>query len=1209
MDKYNFQKLTPINNVELNVYESALDFVFQNDDVKNVAVSGAYSAGKSSILDSYKTKHDDIRFLHISLAHFKSPTEKEDEKSETKESVLEGKILNQLIHQIDSEKIPQTNFKVKRKIDNKKIVKTVALAIVAIVMILHLTMFNSWQVFVNGISANWLIWLKNILSLATYSESRIFSGIFLFMAFSIMLSKITKAQKNKNILKKISLQGNEIEIFEESEDSYFDKYLNEVLYLFENSDADVIVFEDMDRYNANQIFQRLREVNTLVNNQLKKENKNPLRFFYLLRDDIFISKDRTKFFDYIMPVVPVIDSSNSYDQFIAHFKAGGIFELFKENFLQDVSLYVDDMRILKNIYNEFVVYNNRINTTEQDYNKLLALIIYKNIFPRDFSDLQLNKGFVHTIFAKKEEFINNEIKSIDIEIEKLQEKIELATNENLNSVEELNAVYNPKIQDLQRYYNRQNEINNLIDEMSVRKEAIENRINDKIDVLKDKIQELENEKQTISNKKLKEIITRKNIRVIFETTYTNEIGIETDFNEIKESPYFDLIKYLIRNGYINETYADYMTYFYENSLSRIDKTFLRSISDKKAKEYTYQLKSPQMIIERLSDVSFDEEEILNFDLFCFLLATPKYDEQLHRFLVQLENKNNFKFVHGCFVSERKIEQLVLKLNNQWQRFFFEILTNGVFNESQIKQYSVYTIYYSQHILNKVNNEKCLTDYISDKSNYLDIENPNIEKLIKGFKLIDICFKSINYDTANKDLFTAVYENNLYKITFEHITLMLKTFYGVEESKDFNHKNYTLISSLPESPLTQYVDENINNYLEIIIDHCEENIVDDEAVVFSILNNSEITLENKLAYIEALKTPIRLLKNVTDKDTWSSLLQNNLVEYSENNILEYFFNSEKNLDNSLIEFVNNQDNPLDFSASIGGFGKDASSSFFKATIVCNDLNNEKYREIMKSLRRYYDSFKTEGISDDKIDILIDLETIRMSQDSLLFIRENYSSNTLNFIEKNVDSYVDDIISDDTFDFDEMIDVLSLDVSDERKISLIGFTNEAISIIDSGYSDAVKIHILNNNLDEGDIPKLIASYPHESNALKSEIENSAIKHRQTIFSESYPLSIELFEKLTTYTSLSNSDKIEFFIIVLPTLDEGQATTYLNILRLNNYVRLFDRGRPKFEVNNVNERILEIFKNKNWITKYETDKDDASYYRAFGRKLQDESPKELL
>ena len=136
----------------------------------------------------------------------------------------------------------------------------------------------------------------------------------------------------------------------------------------------------------------------------------------------------------------------------------------------------------------------------------------------------------------------------------------------------------------------------------------------------------------------------------------------------------------------------------------------------------------------------------------------------------------------------------------------------------------------------VNNEKSLTDYISDNSNYLDIENPNIDKLIKGFKLINICFKSINYDIANKDLFIAVYENRLYQITFGHITLMLKTFYGIEESEDFNHKNYTLILSLPESPLAQYINGNINYYIEIIINHCEGSIVDDESVVLSMLNN-------------------------------------------------------------------------------------------------------------------------------------------------------------------------------------------------------------------------------------------------------------------------------------------------------------------------------------------------------------------------------------
>lgn len=87
--KYHFERLTPTDNVKLNVYEDAIDYVFNNPDVRNIAISGAYSAGKSSVLASYKKKHSDKSFLHISLAHFKSPNEKDE--TEVKESILEGK--------------------------------------------------------------------------------------------------------------------------------------------------------------------------------------------------------------------------------------------------------------------------------------------------------------------------------------------------------------------------------------------------------------------------------------------------------------------------------------------------------------------------------------------------------------------------------------------------------------------------------------------------------------------------------------------------------------------------------------------------------------------------------------------------------------------------------------------------------------------------------------------------------------------------------------------------------------------------------------------------------------------------------------------------------------------------------------------------------------------------------------------------------------
>ena len=49
-----------------------------------------------------------------------------------------------------------------------------------------------------------------------------------------------------------------------------------------------------------------------------------------------------------------------------------------------LSLYIDDMRLLKNIYNEFVIYYNRLNITELDCNKMLAIIAYKKSVPARF---------------------------------------------------------------------------------------------------------------------------------------------------------------------------------------------------------------------------------------------------------------------------------------------------------------------------------------------------------------------------------------------------------------------------------------------------------------------------------------------------------------------------------------------------------------------------------------------------------------------------------------------------------------------------------------------------------------------------------------------------------------------------------------------------------------------------------------------------------
>lgn len=1240
-DEYHFERLTPINDIELKVYEDAINYVFENQDIKNVAISGAYSAGKSSVLESYKKKHSKLQFLHISLAHFQSPELEEEtgdadqkdheEKGGIKESVLEGKILNQLIHQIPSDKIPQTNFRVKRKIKRSDIAKSTVVILMLVLMILYFVFFKSWGNYVLSLPDNIL---KTILSCTISQYSLLISGIILTILLGIVIYGVVKIQKNKNVFRKLNFQGNEIEIFEESNDSYFDKYLNEVLYLFENAEVDAIVFEDMDRFNVNSIFERLREVNTLVNIRLqkdnnkkfrlniwlRKDNKKIIRFFYLLRDDIFVSKDRTKFFDYIIPVVPVLDSSNSYDQFLDLLKKGGILQLFDNNFLQGLSLYIDDMRLLKNIYNEFVIYYNRINTTELDCNKMLAMITYKNLFPRDFSELQLNQGFVFTLFNKKDEFIADEIEEIENQIEEIQKKIKCLNDEHLISTRELSAAIADKY--LRGYNWESKDDNNLSsfilgylngskrEEYVRRKKSLEDKLAGNISQLEDQIYELEEKKNTLRNRQLYELINRNNINRIFSTTSTNEIGVVREFKEIKSSEYFDLLKYLIRHGYIDETYSDYMTYFYENSLSRVDKIFLRSISDSRAKEHTYRLKNPKLVVSRLKIVDFDQEEALNFDLFAYLLKTPDKVEYLNRFINQLKNTKNYEFVGTFFDTRTALPELVRNLNIRWPEMLAEALDEKKLSEKQIWKYSVYTLYYSDSdTIRLMNQDNVISDYISNERNYLSInDDVDIEKLVAGFRLLEVRFKGIDYEKSNMALFQSIYEESLYVINSENIQLMLCKMCGIEDQEAILHKNYSILCSISDSAIAQYIEKNMAQYIDVMLQMCEGCIMDDETAAVTILNKSDITKEQKEKYIQCLDTVISQIVQVEDSSLWGRLLDNDSVHYSEENIFAYFEKQKgREIDHTLISFINRHDMILDFSDY--NCAEESKEQLFISFISCNDIDNAKYARLLLSFMFSINKFTESGISDEKIDILIKIHVIQMTKENLVFMRDKYPDHVLNFINGNIEQYVD-IMDNEIFSLQELLEVLKWKVSDEIKIQLMSFTNQAISIINEHYSTKVCIYILENNFLKSDLPELLQSYDNWDKEMQAKIYALALAYISDIIADPQNVSSQLKNRLLYSRELNIESRIDLLIAMLSDLDMEYVKPVLAEWGFDDYIKIFDnRSRPRFEISPISKKILEAFKKKRWIQNYEEDGKKPGLYKIIRRKAPKELPKELL
>lgn len=1282
-EEAHFEKLTPINDCKLGIYEKAMDFIFldKNKDIVNIAITGSYASGKSSMIESYKKKNLNKEFIHISLAHFnnnsnqeevdleeekskeegeekeKSKDEKEKDKKEN-ENRLEGKIINQLIHKIEPKNIPQTNFNIKEKIESKDIViKTIVLGIFTI-LFLYIAFFNVWHVTVSNMNESIL---KSILKISLNNEVLILSGCIYIGIISYYIYKAIENQRFNKCLTKLNIQGNEIEIFGDDKESYFDKYLNEVLYLVKNSKADAIVFEDIDRYNSSAIFEKLREINILVNSRGNKR----IKFIYLLKDDMFTSKDRTKFFDYIIPIIPVVDSSNSYDKFIEHFKKGNIFNLLDESFLKDISLYVDDMRLLKNIYNEFYIYHTKLeedNTNQNeaqqiklDNNKLLGMIVYKNIFPRDFSDLQLGQGFVYCVLQSRENTISKEIEEINSQIELIEKENKDINNEQLNSIDELDACYvilnfdelrigsksehqfesrlgfikaikknNYNCKQYDRGY--WNEINlstifsNLKnnEEYKKKKMLITNKLNNKIESNNKKIKDFKNNCVNIKGKYLKDVINRKNEKEVFGINYVNETGEKNEFKEIKGSIYFPLIKYLIRNGYINENYSDYMTYFYPNSLTFSDKAFLLSVANRQAKEYSYELINCKLILARLKLSDFLEEEILNYDLLSYLLTNSNmYKEQLKNFLTNIRDNKLIDFVSTMFHKEDNENDKILfvkEFNNEWDEACEWLINEEKFDQKIKREYIQKTILYSENCDIEQNNIELLsedegelfrviTEYITHDAEFLSMKVHNVDLVIEKLNLIEVKMNSIDFDKSNRDLFLKVYGNDLYEINYSMISLILENIYNIPRSDDYKEKNYSLIRSKEKEPLYEYINENIEDYIIVILNERPEQITDELKYALSIINNSELDEELRNSYIQLLQTHIEKLKDVDDNKLWGTLIEKGIVDNTDENLLDYYFEKEKNMDEILIGFINNFKNDFNLQSDLieETYGKDADDKLFTSIIKCNEIDDRRYLELLQRFDRYYEVFNVSNINKSKISILIELQIIRMNAATLAFMRNNYEYNLMEYIVINVDKYLNETLNDDNFEYDEMLKVIDENIDENKKIELISFTDKAISINNKGYSNKIKKYILENNFNKSDIEYLINIFSDEGEELKEKIIKIIIKNIDIVIGGAYSIGYELLSELIDNEKINEDDKRNLVVLSMNDLKNSEIYKCFEKLNMTDYMSLFNRKRPKFEVNDINERLLKALRDKEIINKFDIDsEDDVDYYFANGKKL---------
>ena len=400
LGKNTYETLSPTDNADVSsetLKQLKFSIIDENDKIKNIAITGPYGSGKSSVWLTFKKKY----FLSIlknvvelSLASF---CEKQENKIiyASTETEIEQAIIQQLIF---SKKKNSLKYSFFPKINNLTYLKTsfyTTLALIFASIILFCT---------NNTLFNFIIsWILAPSLLGTF-----YIILALLIVYNITFTLFQKI--NKMRISKICVKEVELTLGENS--SYFNKYINEIVYFFEATKCNCVVFEDLDRLNTPKIFVKLRELNILLNNYPAIKGK--IKFIYLIKDDVLAKYERTKFFDYIIPVIPTLSVNNSASIFRSELNNLSDKIFLEDDYLISIQDYLKDFRLLKNCINEFYIYKDEIENIRRellDYEidtflnhqdstyidklinkKLFSIILYKNLFPKDFSNLENNEG-------------------------------------------------------------------------------------------------------------------------------------------------------------------------------------------------------------------------------------------------------------------------------------------------------------------------------------------------------------------------------------------------------------------------------------------------------------------------------------------------------------------------------------------------------------------------------------------------------------------------------------------------------------------------------------------------------------------------------------------------------------------------------------------------------------------------------------------------
>ncbi len=1010
--------------------------------MNNIALTGSYGSGKSTILKTFKALNPQYKFLNVSLAAFNQKDGKlEPVEKEKLERLLEVSILQQIFYHVKPEKIPESRFK---RIINRKWWHYLLLAVAFIIWVISTILLIKYD-YLDKLDPK--SWHRN----KPFSWSGL---LFIIISFSGIgfLSKLVLQLFSNSKINKVNIKG-ELELGENANKSVFNEHLEEILYFFERTDYNVVIIEDLDRFDNTDIFTKLREINILLNNSNLIDQE--INFVYAVGDNLIKDKkERVKFFEYIIPVIPFINSSNAREQLQTLIKEAGLNEdIFSREFMSDVVTFIDDidMRLLINIFHEFVIYRHALKpefVTKPE--ELFAMITYKNIEPEDFSLLNNRQGKLYALINNKKEYIRKHIDQLEDNIKEKENKIQEIKILSLDDERELRKIYIHHIfQNLPEDSMLEQSVESLLEdegfqkivdnkltincfslynygqyqrstglELNFKFSDIEKEVNNTFDyetrlglirdkkknqvmILLSEISELKEQKTNLESQDLHQIFQEIDVS-IYLTDFSNN----------------NLLRSLIINGYINENYNHYISLFHEGTVTRNDLIFDQNVRGGLNTDFSYKLDKIDGLLETLDSRYFKRESILNYDLVDYLANSYDTEESKYNAIISLlsnKRERSVQFIDGYIADEdRPIDIFINKLTKQWGNFFYYVAEESNYQGDKINNYLRLILTHANVEDITKQNHDSLIEMITYNPSFLSLVdtkgNKDLEKKISTLiHELDIKFHKLDEPTNNtKSLFNFVYRNNHYRINKENILQMLKINAENTDEKAFETTNYAAIKNSGDKYIIAYIDDNIDEYVRDIYLGIETNTKEDEQDLIELFNKKNIKLHNRKLISDRMEATISDISVINDDKLMFHLLAISKIKPTWEN-LHYIYSGYEDVLKDIAHFINSGYNVQLLSNILvpqhkNEKGKMTYIQMWKDLLASSSLFDEAFDQILKAGNIGIKFFDFENTAKERLETMIKRKSFALDNDVYDNL-ESFHSLGLLYLESHKDELLE------------------------------------------------------------------------------------------------------------------------------------------------------------------------------------------------------------